>query len=317
MLKPLVTILALIAPCAALSDDVASLRYLKADGQTQITTTADATFSTPFAIASVGKTMTAVAILRLVDRGVLSLNDPANRHLPADIAQGLGGLDGVTLRHLLTMTSGLPDYLTDAYVDAVLDRPNGIQTHRDALRFAFGVGALFRVGTEFDYSNTNYVLAGAIAEAATGKSYSDIIQNEVFHPAAMQDAIVFGAAPLPHDFPSGHEDGEHYRDYYNATGLGDGGVIASAQDLANFYRALFVDRALLSDAMMAELLHDPMDVGYGMGIEMNGPVVGHAGGDLGFSSDVRLNTITGTLAILLIAQGNANTDWPSDIVGSQ
>ncbi|MEL7256096.1 MAG: serine hydrolase domain-containing protein [Pseudomonadota bacterium] len=311
MLKTIIVILALAFPTLALGDEVASVRYQSFNGLSTIETTGGATSSTPFAIASVGKTMTSVALLRLVDRGLLGLDDPVRQHLPADVTDGLGGLKGITLRHLLTMTSGLPDYFTDDFMEAALDHPQTIRTPKAAVTFAFHQRPLFSAGTDFDYSNTNYVLAGMIAEKVTEQSYATLIEAEVFGPAGMSDAVVFGHAPLPQDFPSGHEDGEEVRAYYQNTGFGDGGVLASAQDLENFYRAVFLDRSLLSDTMMSELLRDPLGVGYGMGIEVDDQTVGHSGGDLGFSSDIRFHPESGWLALLLIAKGEANTDWPA------
>jgi D-alanyl-D-alanine carboxypeptidase len=125
----------------------------------------------------------------------------------------------------------------------------------------------------------------------------------------MDRSLVFGSAPLPDNFPNGHENGEHHRSYYMFEGFGDGGVIAPAFDLARFFHALFVDESLLTGAMMAEILHDPVGEGYGMGIEVDGAIVGHSGGDLGFSSDVRLDRDNGTLAIILSASADTDIDW--------
>jgi len=317
MRKLLFTFFALSVPSLAYCDDVASVKLLVVNGHSQISATGGATASTPFAIASIGKTMTAVAVLRLVDQGRLNLDAPARQYLPSDMTQALGGLTGVTLRHLLTMTSGLPDYLYDDYLDAALADPDTFQDAHVAVSFAYGEVPLFRPGTGFDYSNTNFVLAGLVAETATGRSYANIINTEVFRPADMSDAFVFGSVPLPEDFPSGHEDGVPYRDYYQNAGFGDGGVIASAQDLVNFYRALFVDRSLLSPDMMDALVQDATGQGYGMGLEVDDISFGHSGGDLGFSSDVRFDRKTGMIAIMLVAQSDANTDWSSDMIDGQ
>lgn len=264
---------------------------------------------TPFAIASVGKAMTSVALLRLVARGELALDDPAADHLPAEAVRGLGGLGGVTVRHLLAMTSGLPDYLDDAYLDDALDDPGAVQRPLVALSYAYGEDRLFAPGRDFDYSNTNYVLAGLILERVTGLSYARAMEREVLGPAGMGRSFVFGAAPLPPDFPNGHEDGDHVRSYYRHSGFGDGGVIASAADVARFYRALFVERSLLPPALLAEMTRDPLGVGYGLGVELDGPVVGHSGGDLGFASDVRLDRRDGAVAVILVADAEADTDW--------
>lgn len=298
------------------ADTPASVRYLERDGKTRVTTTGSATAQTQFTLASVGKTMTSVAFLRMVDFEGMSLDDPASDWLSADITNGLGGLDGVTLRHLLTMTSGLPDYLTDDYIRAALADPDNVQRANTAISYAFFEDMLFRPGQDFDYSNTNYVLLGLIMEGAAGNTYSDLMRQLVFDPLDMDDTFAFGSRDLPDRFPNGHEDREHIRSYYQSDGFGDGGIISNAPDLARFYRALLIERRLLSTQLMRELEHDPLGVGYGMGIEMDDGIYGHSGGDLGFSTDVRMDLSSGDLAIVLIAQSDADTDWTLDALGN-
>src|SRR6056297_630984 len=311
----LLAFLALVLPNLADASDVATIRYLHADGVMAITVDGPATPDTPFAIASIGKTMTSVAVLRLVAQGKLVLDDGIAAQIPAQTLAGLPQLSQVTLRHLLTMSSGLPDYLDDAYIADALADPGKVQTPLTALSYAHGESPLFPPGQGFDYSNTNYVLLGLILEDVTGQTYSEAMDELVFRPAGMDRTFVFGSAPLPDNFPNGHEDGDHHRSYYMFDGFGDGGVIAPAPDLARFFRALFVEQTLLTAAMMAEFLHDPFDEGYGMGIEVDGAIVGHSGGDLGFSSDARLDRDNGPLAIILSSSADTDTDWTFEVLG--
>jgi len=228
MLRIFSVLLLTILPIMARADDVSAIQYFEHNGTAQVTTQgAHVSSSTPFAIASIGKTMTSVAILRLVARGKIKLDEDARNWLPSEIVSGLGGLHGISIRHLLSMTSGLPDYLTDAYVDDAMADPDNIQNPRTALTYAFGEAPLFQPGRDFDYSNTNYVLAGLILEAASGRSYQDAIKREVFQPSGMTQSFVFGSKPLPAEFPFGHEAGRHERSYYEHQGFGDGGVIST------------------------------------------------------------------------------------------
>lgn len=302
----------LLLPTLAQADDVATIQYFEANGIASVTVEGPATQDMPFAIASIGKTMTSVAVLRLVAQGKLDLDDGIAAKIPAETLAGLPQLSEITLRQLLTMTSGLPDYLDDAYIADALDDPGAVQTPLTALSYAYGEKQLFRPGHGFDYSNTNYVLLGLIIENVTRQTYSEAMESLVFGPAGMGSSFVFGAVPLPDNFPNGHEDGVHHRSYYMSDGFGDGGVIAPAPDIARFFQALFFEETLLTAAMMAEFLHDPFDEGYGMGIEMDGAIVGHSGGDLGFSSDVRLDRDNGTLAIMLSASADTDTGWTFD-----
>ncbi|MEO0391222.1 MAG: serine hydrolase domain-containing protein [Pseudomonadota bacterium] len=269
----------------------------------QLDASAGASVDTPFVLASVGKTMTAVAALRLVADGTLALDAPIAPLLPDGTVTGLGGLDGVTLRHLLTMTAGLPDYLSDAYSAAAV-ASTGAMGAEDALRYAYGLPPLFAPGTGFDYSNTNYLLVQLAMTQVTGQPYSQLMAQHVFGPSRMAGAFVFGSRPLPAALPNGHENGAHVRDYYMNQGFGDGGVIASAQDLYRFYTALFVDRALLRSDLLEQMMTDASGEGYGMGLDLAPGEVGHSGGDLGFSSDVRLDLDTGDIFIELIARGD-------------
>ncbi|MEP2985964.1 MAG: serine hydrolase domain-containing protein [Sulfitobacter sp.] len=273
---------------------------------------ADTGPETPFAIASIGKTFTAVAILRLVERGALSLEAQVTDLVSAQIAADLHGLPGMRLHHLLSMTSGLPDYYTDAWLHDALEEPDRFQTATVALRHAAREAPLFRPGSAFDYSNTNYLLLGLILERVTGKSYADVMHEEVLAPAGLSDSFVFGSRPLPEIFARGHPDRELIRQYYSGHGFGDGGIISTARDVVSFYVALLGLRQLLSEPSLLKLQADPLGAAYGMGLEVEGSIVGHAGGDIGYSSDVRMDLETGDIAVYLIASEGADTSWPRD-----
>lgn len=297
------------------AEPLAEIRFFQtAEGRVSFNASHGVGPRTPFALASLGKAMTAVAVLRLVGQRRLGLDDAPHHYLPPDVVFGLDLPDDLTLRHLLTMTSGLPDYLDDAFVADALDSPARVQTPLVALRYAQGAAALFPPGTAFDYSNTNYVLLGLVLNHVSGQPFAAVLHDLVFDPAGMSGAFVFGSQDVPPAFPDAFEDGQSVRAYYQAEGMGDGGVIGSAEDLARFYRALFAG-ALLSPALLAEMLHDPLDSGYGMGIEIDGALVGHSGGDLGFSADLRLDRASGDMAIQLIAASDAVTDWPYLVLG--
>ena len=304
---------AFAVPAAA--DPVASVQVLWQGGDMKVETYGGSTPDSTFAIASVGKTLTSVVILSLVEEGALQLDAPIAPLLPEDVTDGLGGLDGITLRHLLTMESGLPDYYDYTFLTDALDDPESVATPQDAVSYAYDLPAQFEPGTRFDYSNTNYVLLGLIAERITGQSYARLIQSRVLDPAGMADSFVFGSMPLPDSFVTGHERRVHVRDYYNGTGFGDGGVISTGPDLVRFYNALFFDRILISDTSLREMMRDPRGDQYGMGLVVGGDTIGHSGADLGFSAEVMANLKTGDIAVILIAKDSADTDWVYDQVG--
>lgn len=172
-------------------------------------------------------------IIDFIDHSV-DLANPASlaTHLQAE--QCCTSLSEIEIRHLLTMTSGLVGYFDDAFLQDAIDDPETVQTPQSAVSYAYGEALMFRPGRAFDYSNTNYVLLGLILENVTGKSYAQVMAEQVFKPAGMKDAFVFGSRALPATFPKGHAGWSHYRDYYNAQGFGDGGVIPPPLILRDF-----------------------------------------------------------------------------------
>lgn len=299
-------------PLGLWAHEVPSVRYAEIDGVVTVETTgAGVTADTPFPIASVGKLYTAVAVLMLDASEALDVDDAAADYLPADIVAGFGGMRGITLRHLLTMTAGLPDFYTDDYIEDALDDPDEVQHAAVALTYAMDEAPLFDPGAAFDYSNTNYVMLGLVIEEVTGKSYAQAVEDMIFAPLGLSRSFVFGSRPLPEGVPTGHEGRDHVRDYFEGNGFGDGGVITTARELAAFYRALR-GGTLLADPWLDMMMEDPLGEGYGMGIEMEGNIVGHSGGDLGFSSDVRMDVTTGDIAIVLVGEGDGETDFAWD-----
>ena len=308
-----VALTAALAGSAAAESPETFIEYAVSSGGTgTVVDASGADARTPFAIASAGKIVTSLAVLRLAGRGALALDAPVARFVPAEIRRGYGGMEDVTLRHLLTMTSGLPDYLDDAFMEAVIEGSGGVQTPLGALRHGAGQAPLFEPGEDFEYSNTNYVLLGLVLEEVSRAPYSEVIAREVLRPAGLEDSFVFGSRALPAAFAEGHPEAETVRAYYAGAGMGDGGLISTARDLARLYRAVFLDRTLLSPGMLEVLLEDPLGVGYGAGLEIEWPVVGHSGGDLGYASDIRMNLETGEIAVVLAAAEDAETGWAWD-----
>lgn len=131
-----------------------------------------------FAIGSVSKQFTAAAVLHLAEEGKLSLDDRVARWLP-----GLTRAQDVSLRQLLSMTAGYRDYWPQDYVMPMMLQP--INPLALAERWA-GFPLDFEPGTAWQYSNTNYVVAGLIVEKAAGKPLFDCLREWIFQPLGMQ-----------------------------------------------------------------------------------------------------------------------------------
>ena len=166
-------------------------RVVKAQGYglANVEHEAPVTDRTVFQSGSVGKQFTATAVMLLVEDGALSLDDTLSRFYP----EGPPAWGAITLRHLLTHTSGLPNY-TDGRVDYRRD-----YTEDDLVRLAFDLPLDFTPGTQWRYSNTGYVLLGALVQRVTGAHYGDVLRTRVFEPAGMATARVISEADLvPH-----------------------------------------------------------------------------------------------------------------------
>ncbi len=148
-----------------------------------------ATPETIFQSGSVGKQFTAALVMLLVEDGKLSLDDPLTKYFP----DAPSHWRTITVRHLLTHTSGLPDY-TGGTIDYRRD-----YTEDELVRFAYGLKLEFAPGARWNYSNTGYVVLGATVRKASGQFYGDLLRDRVFGPLGMKTArIITEEDIVPH-----------------------------------------------------------------------------------------------------------------------
>lgn len=142
---------------------------------------------TYFRAGWISSVVTATALLRLVDQGVLSLDDEAATWLPEldEVLSPPGG-PAVTLRHLLSHQSGLP---TSGYPGIVWDAPDSNLSEAELFTAIGGVELLFEPGTDHTFSLMGAVLAGRIIERASERSYRDFVAQEVLRPLGMKDSV--------------------------------------------------------------------------------------------------------------------------------
>lgn len=225
---------------------------------------------TPFEIASVTKTFVSAAILSLVDHGALSLADPLSRWLP-----GFPRAERITVRDLLQHTSGIRD-IFDApeYRALVLRRPDHPWTFAEILDM---VGPpLVEPGTDWDYSNTNYVLLGRIIELVTGNPVSHVIRSRFLEPLGLTSTWFQDEEDVPVTVAMGYQRRpEGWRPESDGQGLrpttslatfvwAAGAMVSTPRDLATWARALYGGH-VLSAASTAALL-DVNDHDYGLGV---------------------------------------------------
>ena len=255
-----------------------------------------------FIIASVTKTFTSVAIQQLAEDGRLSLDDPIDRWLAADVAEAIPNSSAITVRHLLDHTSGIADYDEDAIVLKEYAKPDTPVPYQQGMRQGLDAGPLYPPGTGYTYSNVNYILLTLIIDEAGGVPYEDYVTRNILVPSGMNDTFVHRTnhIPGPHMRAQESEDDGTVMDFSNLYiqfDRGAGDIVSTTADLNRFHRALR-SGALLSPASLAamenvspqssKLGHVPglgeMNVGCGYGYFMQQnaseglTLYGHTGG---------------------------------------
>lgn len=184
-------------------------------------------------MGSTGKPMTSALIARLVEQGVLDWDAPLSRMLP-DLEGINPAYRNLTLVQLLSHRAGLPENLSDvAALDAYFTDSRALPVQREAyIRAALQEAPVNVPGTEFAYSNSGFLIAAVIAERATGVSFENLMQREVFKPLGMDGA---GFGPTPSGQPQGHRGGKPVT---SAPSKSDDGVPAMYTPAGNMHMRL-------------------------------------------------------------------------------
>jgi CubicO group peptidase (beta-lactamase class C family) len=172
------------------------IAYLHAYGYANLENKTAAQPSMRYSVGSISKQFTASAILLLQEQGKLSVDDKVSKWVP-----GLTDGDKVTIRQLLSHTSGYQDYWPQDYVMPGMLQPTSAQ---QILNQWAKIPLDFVPGTKWQYSNTNYVIAGLIVEKAAGKPLLDFLQERVFGPLGMKSVANTDQAKLPPTDPTGY-----------------------------------------------------------------------------------------------------------------
>ncbi|MGW7416910.1 serine hydrolase domain-containing protein [Streptomyces sp. NPDC054863] len=286
-----------------------------------------------FRIGSITKTFTATVLLQLEAEGKLSLDDRVEKWLPG-VVRGHGH-DGrkITLRQVLQHTSGIysytsdPEFVRQRMSVAFLENRYESLPVRRLVKVAMGHAPDFAPGTKWQYSNTNYLLAGMVVEKATGRSYESEIERRIIRPLKLR------GTSAPHDEtrlpqPSSRAYSKLSADpaatkKYDVTELNPtlagaaGAMVSSTADLNRFYRALLTG-GLLPQQQLKEMKTtvpvspDYPHIGYGLGIyeqklSCGKAVWGHTGGIHGSATHAG-TTEDGRKSVAL----NLNGDWSGD-----
>ncbi|RHW36146.1 class A beta-lactamase-related serine hydrolase [Lysinibacillus yapensis] len=228
---------------------------------------------TLYQIASLSKSFTAVAIMQLAEKQMLTVDDPLAKYFP-----NFPNADTITLGHLLSHSSGIPDYLNPDYQFdySQVWEPN------DIIEVVRNEQLEFTPGESFSYSNTGYVLLGLIIEQVSGQPYSDYIEEHIFIPSGMHHSMF----TIPEGSPAaeGHVEGESGPRMDNSAAFAAGDIISTAEDLALFDEALrqnlLVSEETTKQMGTTHASKFPYQYGYGWYTQdvLGHKAVGHSGG---------------------------------------
>ena len=277
------------------------------------------TTATAFRSASVSKQFTAAAILALVEDGTLRLDDRLGDVLPGAPSYAAD----VRVRHLLAHTSGIPDY------EAILGNGDGPQVKdRDVLTLIGQARELyFAPGSTWRYSNSGYALLALIVERLSGERFAAYLRRRIFDRAAMPTAVAHedGVDTVTHR-AYGHSDvrGQWRRTDQSRTSavLGDGGIYASAEELAKWSAALdrhaILSAATFEQATTPATLTSGTATQYGFGwfldTHRGHRRQRHEGDTIGFRTAIQRYPDEQLTVIVLVNRGVAPIDALSDAV---
>lgn len=240
---------------------------------------------TTFRVGSVTKQFTATAILVLREQGKLDVTDTVRSHLP-DFPAPAGD---VTIHQLLTHTAGVWSYTSDPEMMATREQPRTV----DQMLALFRDEPLdFEPGSKFHYSNSGYILLGAIVEAASGMSYGQFLQQALFDPAGMTRTSYGDQLGLDNRAEGYEVTPDEQLTKAHAIDMSvpyaAGGIRSTPRDLWSWHRALAGDAILSEDSKALLYTPEKSDYAYGWVVDAGDRrVVRHAGGIDGFATDYR------------------------------
>ena len=286
--------IAILAATGAPSASLAIVRggeivYEQAYGNARLDPSAPATTSMRYSIGSVSKQFTAAAVLMLAEEGKLSLDDRVAKWFPH-----LTRANDISIRQLLTMTSGYQDYWPQDFVFPDMQRP---ASANEIMQRWAGKALDFEPGTKWQYSNTNYIIAADIVERVSGIPFMEFLRTRIFTPLNMTTVADINAGPLPAGDAGRylrHAIGPLRTAPKEAEGwlFGAGQLAMTARDLALWNQSVIKRSLMKPESYTAQqtdmLLNTGTSTGYGLGVSLSVPGgrrrVSHGGAVSGFTT---------------------------------
>lgn len=260
---------------------------------------------TKFNLGSMNKMFTATAIAQLVEKGVLSYQDPISKYvdeswLPEEMTSK------IQIHHLLSHTSGLGSYFNDTFAKGSRAQWRDVDDYKPLVN---GEKLAFEPGEKFRYSNTGMLLLGVVIESATGESYFDYIRKNIYDPAGMENSDSFEMDDPVENLAIGYYPDRKSpygwkNNYFQHVIKGGpaGGGFSTVEDLHKFARALLTEK-LVSKKSLEILWKDHTGDYYGYGFRTeegpNGKKVGHGGGFPGINANLDIFVDRGYIVAVL------------------
>jgi D-alanyl-D-alanine carboxypeptidase len=304
--------LAVVRTPAGLRSGVAGLARLSPKDPLRVTDT--------YRVASVTKTFTAAVILQLAAENRLRLGDSIERWLPGTVPKGRS----ITLRELLSHTSGLFDYDEDnAWVAKRIANPARSWTPRELVKIATSHPVLFPPGTSWAYSNTNYVLLGLVVEAVTHRSLARELKDRIFSPLSLRSTSFPAGTAIPGHYVHGYVGSASTpkiprgqlldaSTLLSPSAWGAGQIVSNAPDLTRFYAAL-LGGSVLPTRLRTQMTTEVKAYGYGLGLQIQesrcGRAVGHRGDFPGYRNVVWALAGKRRVAAVMVNVDTTHVPW--------
>ena len=246
---------------------------------------------TVFELASISKQFTSAAILKLNQEKKLELSDDVTKHLP------LFPYSNITIHHLLTHTSGLPEYIDFPEKDFNKEEPltnAQLESYLERVKPKI----LFKPGERYKYINTNYALLALIVETLTNSAFEDYVRKEIFTPAGLTESCFTTELTPKSNFTKGHLGDKSERPFHFQNGvLGDKGIYSNVNELYRWVKSYLIDYKVLPGEVIAlatqpqnKLLRGSPEEYYGYGLRIedaaNGYLIYHGGLWRGFQNNM-------------------------------
>jgi D-alanyl-D-alanine carboxypeptidase len=273
-------------------------------------------------IGSITKTFTATTVLKLVDEGKLSLEEKLSKYEPQ-----VPGADGITIRQLLNMTSGLFNYTDDqSFWNQWQAAPSAVWPPEKMVDIAIAHPPVFPPGQKYMYCNTNYVLLGMIIEKVTGGAANVEVAKRTIDKLGLKNTTFPSGTAIPSPYMHGYMPAKGETNLgtaklsdisvYSPSGFWTaGGMISTLDDLKTWAEALSTGK-LLSKAMHEEQVKfaTPNTETYGLGIMHGGEALGHSGEVPGYNSSMYYLPNKKGTSIVLINRYPSSIEGAADVI---